>query len=599
MTGHKEIERKFRLLSWTPEALEFLRKPYKLIQQGYFDAEPLLRVRIMHYQGGKSAALEQKIGIEPEKVHNGQAPIIHHEPPQAYFKDVENGERAFDAAKWHLFKIRFHWEEDGMDYAFDVFLGKLRGLAVLEIEFPSEQHVFKVPNGFIEVTNDPRYSNKELAKLEGAHELGKFHEPLPAHLEFTDPKEGLDHCVEKIEGLLYDKKNRPLVIGIAGPSASGKTTLAKTLKDYFGDSASMLSADDYFVGISHMEKNSIVSDDGKLDFDNPHAVDLALLSKHIQELRSGHEIDKPIYSFETGECEGSEPFVSPTKLLIVEGIYTMYPQIEPLLDLSIFVEIDPHGALWRRIVRDVKRTGQTEEEIMEQILTKVHPAYILHILPQKVFADAVLINEMVPSKEMVIEDYRDVQVKATSYISRQRFVEAVRQFGFEFKEMEAHTDDYYYSEHWPTISKRQLVRVRNKKEYAPEKESIILTYKGPQYEDHFSIRTKIAFEISKPVAGLLPTLGYRHLGTIRKNREIFTSPEHGFVFNLDYIFDDNLHEVHPVRLEIQASSKEDIQKAIKLLNKHGIKNIAFTDTSYAETFLHFPVLEREGSMGIW
>ena len=176
--------------------------------------------------------------------------------------------------------------------------------------------------------------------------------------ETYELKKGLAAIKQKIKEM-KKKTKKPLVVGIAGGSGSGKTTkVAQKIHKMFPGSK-ILGMDDYFKGKQFMK--SIGSD----NWDEPRVLDLDLLREHLKLLKDGLPIQKPVYSFRVGERNGYVPF-EPADLIILEGLFILGQPIFDELDLKIFVEISVHGSLLRRLLRDVGRTGQTEQDIFEQ-----------------------------------------------------------------------------------------------------------------------------------------------------------------------------------------------------------------------------------------
>ncbi|HAF95856.1 MAG: hypothetical protein A2X34_08925 [Elusimicrobia bacterium GWC2_51_8] len=177
------------------------------------------------------------------------------------------------------------------------------------------------------------------------------------------------------------KTKTRFLVGIAGGSGSGKTTLARKLIEECGKIGiigQILSLDNYYRPLDHLkfEKRKTYN------FDHPNAIDSTLALKHIKALRAGKSIRQPIYDFKL-HTRGKEPIVCrPTKLIIVEGLYTLYfPKLLSLCDYKIFVSTGMVTGVLRRVQRDITERGRTIEDTKHQILTTVLPMYETYVKP--------------------------------------------------------------------------------------------------------------------------------------------------------------------------------------------------------------------------
>jgi len=179
-----------------------------------------------------------------------------------------------------------------------------------------------------------------------------------------------------------------LLIGIAGGTASGKTTLAKILKDSFKDEVTMLRHDFYYFDKSHFEV-----DEFNINFDHPDSFQTELLIKHLKKLIEGKAIDRPVYSYKTNERLTKVKRVNPSPIIIVEGILLFhYPKLRELFDLKIYIDTDADIRLLRRINRDIKNRGRTFESVKEQYLSTVKPMHEKFVEPTKYKADIIIPN---------------------------------------------------------------------------------------------------------------------------------------------------------------------------------------------------------------
>lgn len=177
-----------------------------------------------------------------------------------------------------------------------------------------------------------------------------------------------------------------LLVGIAGGTGSGKTTLADRIHREFPD-AVLISQDSYYKDQSGVPEKLR----GKTNFDHPDALEFSLLKEHLEMLKRGHCIDMPTYSFLTHTRTEETVHIHPTKIILVEGILLFaVPEIRDLLDIKLFVDTDDDVRLLRRIKRDIQERGRTLEGASKQYLTTVKPMHDAFVEPSKRFADLII-----------------------------------------------------------------------------------------------------------------------------------------------------------------------------------------------------------------
>ena len=182
-------------------------------------------------------------------------------------------------------------------------------------------------------------------------------------------------------------ENNILVIGIAGGTGSGKTTLMKNIIDTFGDVVTVLSHDNYY----HRRDLMPFEERCKLNYDEPAALETALMVLHLQALRSGQAIDCPVYDFANHNRSDETVRIEPRQVIIVEGILIFENEaLRELMDIRIFVDTDADVRLCRRIKRDVRDRGRTLESVIEQYQTTVKPMHEKYVEPSKRFAHVVV-----------------------------------------------------------------------------------------------------------------------------------------------------------------------------------------------------------------
>ena len=178
-----------------------------------------------------------------------------------------------------------------------------------------------------------------------------------------------------------------MVIGIAGGTGSGKTTLTLGLKERFGDSVSILYHDNYYKQHDEMPYEERC----KLNYDHPDAFETDLLIRDIQALRRGETVRCPVYDYTIHDRSGETMEVRPTKVIIVEGILIFENQaLRDLMDIKIFVDTDADVRILRRIMRDVKKRGRSLDSVVKQYLTTVKPMHEQFVEPSKRYADLIV-----------------------------------------------------------------------------------------------------------------------------------------------------------------------------------------------------------------
>lgn len=178
-----------------------------------------------------------------------------------------------------------------------------------------------------------------------------------------------------------------LVIGIAGGTGSGKTTLMKRIVERFGDVVSVLSHDNYYRRLDHLA----FEERCKVNYDEPQALETELMTRHLQLLRQGQAIDCPVYDFAQHNRSDDTIHIEPRQVIIVEGILIFENEaLRNLMDIRIFVDTDADIRLCRRIKRDVNKRGRSMESVIEQYQTTVKPMHEKYVEPSKKYAHIVV-----------------------------------------------------------------------------------------------------------------------------------------------------------------------------------------------------------------
>ena len=182
-------------------------------------------------------------------------------------------------------------------------------------------------------------------------------------------------------------ENNILVIGIAGGTGSGKTTLMKNIMNRFGDVVTVLSHDNYY----YRHDELTYEERCKINYDEPAALETDLMSRHLNQLRHGKPIDCPVYDFTQHNRSDETTRIEPKNVIIVEGILIFENEpLRNLMDIRIFVDTDADVRLCRRIKRDVNKRGRTLESVLTQYQETVKPMHEKYVEPSKRFADIVV-----------------------------------------------------------------------------------------------------------------------------------------------------------------------------------------------------------------
>jgi uridine kinase len=185
-----------------------------------------------------------------------------------------------------------------------------------------------------------------------------------------------------------DRPKRPFLIGVAGGSNSGKTTIATRLAELAGaDHLSLIKLDSYYVERS----DEPIEIRAEANYDHPDAFDWELLNDHLAALTAGAAVDVPVYDYATHDRSDRFDTVRASKIVVVEGILVLWePRLRERFDLKIFVDAPPDLRIIRRLRRDVAERGRTPESILDQYLATVRPSHEMFIEPSKRHADVIV-----------------------------------------------------------------------------------------------------------------------------------------------------------------------------------------------------------------
>ena len=200
----------------------------------------------------------------------------------------------------------------------------------------------------------------------------------------------------------------PFVIGVAGGTGSGKSTVADRLIASVGrESVAVIALDSYYNDHGHLEW----IDRAQVNYDHPDAFDWHLLQTHLTVLRHGAPANIPVYDFAQHTRSDRTTKVASAPIIVVEGILVLFePSVRDLMHLKVFVDADPDVRFIRRLRRDVQERGRTSESVIEQYLATVRPSHLNFIEPSKRYADIIIphggMND--PALEMLVARIRSL-----------------------------------------------------------------------------------------------------------------------------------------------------------------------------------------------
>jgi len=179
-----------------------------------------------------------------------------------------------------------------------------------------------------------------------------------------------------------------ILIGIAGGTGSGKTSLAKGILAEYGEGeVAVIEQDSYYNDLSHVLYGERVHQ----NFDHPESIDIDLFESHLKQLMIGESVNVPTYDFSTHVRMDQVTRITPHHVIVVEGILTLhYPQLRDLFTIKIFVDTPPDIRFIRRLTRDIQERGRTPDSVNKQYLATVRPMHEQFVEPSKYYADIIV-----------------------------------------------------------------------------------------------------------------------------------------------------------------------------------------------------------------
>lgn len=204
---------------------------------------------------------------------------------------------------------------------------------------------------------------------------------------------------------------KPIVFGVAGGTASGKTTVARAILEAVGASQiAYLPHDSYYKDMSHLS----LEERAQLNYDHPNSLESKLLVKHIKRLMQNKEVHVPVYDFTTHRRTEETVLVEPSPIVLVDGILIFTKRkLRELMDIKVYVDTDPDVRFIRRLQRDIQERGRSLDSVVLQYMDTVRPMHLKFVEPSKRHADVIIPNGGMNrvAMEMVVSGLRELLPK--------------------------------------------------------------------------------------------------------------------------------------------------------------------------------------------
>lgn len=202
----------------------------------------------------------------------------------------------------------------------------------------------------------------------------------------------------------------PIIVAVAGGSASGKSTLCRYWQKQLGDRLAIIYLDSYYHPLDHLPLN----ERNKQNFDHPSALDFRLLEQHLRQTIAGSTIAMPVYDYAQHTRSARVMTINPSEIVLVEGVLTLYPEpLRELYDITFFVDAPGAECLEHRIVRDIAERGRNRESVIAQWKGTVQPMYHEFCRPTKQYADFIIDRSMPPKQTLQLLN-KALQLKTTT-----------------------------------------------------------------------------------------------------------------------------------------------------------------------------------------
>ncbi|PSC70801.1 DNA topoisomerase I [Micractinium conductrix] len=363
----------------------------------------------------------------------------------------------------------------------------------------------------------------------------------PLETEFSFDK-GFFMFIRAIQLLTQHNKDT-IVVGLAGPSGSGKTAFSAKIKSFIPGCA-LMSMDNYNDGSKVIDGN----------FDDPRITDYDTLLANIADLKAGRCTQVPIYDFKTSSRVGYRTVEVPeSRVVILEGIYALNTRLRPMLDLRVSITGGVHFDLVKRVLRDINRSGQAPEEIIQQISDTVYPMYKAFIEPDLKAAHLRIYNTFNPFSGFMSPTYI---LKSASPVSKEAVV-AVLKPDYTVKPRESETYDIYLvppGEDPETCQSWLRMRYRDGRYNLMFEEWVV--------EGHFIISPRVTFEVPVRILGGLMALGYEIGSIMRRTSEVYADSDVQVKF-------DHIEGMDTVYVQIHGKEREAVEEVGKRLGLEG------------------------------